>query len=240
MTGLLPLCGQAASARRAWSGARGGDAFRRSVERGFVAIALLFALTACATAPQSPPPADTHAAWAQRQQALSQQRVWSMTGKLAVHTPQEGWFAGLSWQQQGERFQINLRDSFGRIVARIAGDDRRVKLTRHDGSTASAATPDKLTRQLFGWALPVSGLRYWVRGMPGPHIDAEAPGPRRKLDAQGRLAHLEQSGWSVDYQRYQHAEPVDLPAKIAVSGHDLRVKLVVQSWATPDVSARWR
>ncbi|MBA2410199.1 MAG: outer membrane lipoprotein LolB [Gammaproteobacteria bacterium] len=205
-----------------------------------MAIGLL-ALAGCATAPRTDSlPADPRAAWTQRQQALSQQPAWRMTGKLSVQTPEEGWFAGVGWEQRGEHFQIDMRDSFGRVVARIQGDDRRVMLTRHDGSTARAASPETLTRQLFGWALPVSGLRYWVRGLPGAQVDSKALAATRKLDVRGRLKHLEQSGWSVDYQAYQDAEPIALPGKIAVTGHDLRVKLIVETWEMPDVSAQWR
>ena len=212
----------------------------RVIAACIVMVGLLI-LAGCATVPRTDsPPANPRDSWTQRQRTLSRQPAWRMTGKLSIQTPEEGWFAGVGWEQRGERFKIDLRDSFGRVVARIEGDDQRVMLTRHDGSTTRAASPETLTRQLFGFALPVSGLRYWVRGLPGARVDSEALAATRRLDANGRLKHLEQSGWSVDYQRYQDAEPVALPGKIAVAGHELLVKLVVNAWETPDVSAQWR
>lgn len=198
-------------------------------------ILVVAAVAACATKP--PKPDDPQAAWAARETVLRQLESWALDGELSVHTDEEGWFAGVSWRQDGERFRIDLKDSLGRIVARIESDGRRVTLTQHDGSRTRAATPENLMREIYGWALPVSGLRYWVLGIPGP--DRAGQSQRRyKLDDRGRLAVLEQAGWLVDYEGYQDFEPVSLPEKISVAGHDLRVKLVVDSWELGRVSAR--
>jgi outer membrane lipoprotein LolB len=193
-------------------------------------LGLVAVLCGCVTAPDKPD--DPQIAWERRQSILKQQPTWDLTGKLAVHAAQEGWFAGLDWQQRGEQFQIDLKDSFGRIVARIEGDNNGVVLTQHDGSTVSAATPEQLTRELYGFPLPLSGLRYWVRGIPAPNGDSEQSRTSKSLDSYGRLSELQQAGWAVDYQEYQEAEPVALPEKISVSGHDLRVKLVIDGWKT--------
>jgi outer membrane lipoprotein LolB len=198
-------------------------------------FALMITLVGCATAP--PKPGDPKAAWSARQAVLRQHETWALDGKLSVHTDEEGWFAGLSWRQDGERFRIDLKDSLGRIVARIERDGRRVTLIQHDGSKASADTPERLMRELYGWALPVSGLRYWVLGIPGPARAGQRQG-RYKLDERGRLAILKQAGWSVDYEAYQDLDPVALPETISVTGHDFRVKLIVDVWDLGRVAAR--
>jgi outer membrane lipoprotein LolB len=194
------------------------------------AIGGLLVLVGCATAPQQPKPADAEAVWAQRKSILSQQQAWALTGKLAVRTHKDGWTAGLRWQQDGERFQIDLLDPFGRTVARIKGDGDSVSLIQRDGGVISAADAESLMRELYGWALPLSGLRYWVLGIPEPKLDAYDRDKRRRLDAYGRLTELEQAGWVVDYEQYQDTEPVDLPEEIALSNHALRAKLIVDEW----------
>ena len=60
-----------------------------------------------------------------------------------------------------------------------------------------ARIPILLLEQTLGLRLPVTGLRYWVRGLP-------APGPTALLqtDAAGRLTRLEQNGWVIEYPSY--------------------------------------
>ena len=198
-------------------------------------FALMITLAGCASTP--PKPDDPKAAWSARQAVLRQHETWTLDGKLSVHTEEEGWFAGLSWWQDGERFRIDLKDSLGRIMARIERIGRRVTLIRHDGSKSSAASPEGLMREIYGWALPVTGLRYWVLGIPGPNRAGQRQA-RYKLDARGRLTALKQAGWSVDYQGYQDIDPVALPETISVTGHDFRVKLIVDTWDLGRVAAR--
>lgn len=199
-------------------------------------VGLLVVLAGCATTPEDLKPANPEAAWASRQSILGQQHTWALTGKLAVIANQEGWHAGVRWWQDGEDFQIDLLDSFGRVVARIEGNDSGVTLIQRDGSTTNAATPESLMQELYGWTLPLSGLRYWVLGIPAPLGESEGPADRQRLDAQGRLTGFEQAGWAVDYQHYQDIEPISLPDKMAVAGRDLRVKLIVDQWDLAGIS----
>jgi outer membrane lipoprotein LolB len=200
-----------------------------------VASLVLVVLTGCVT-PQQREPADPEAAWVARQSFMGRQEAWALNGKLAVSAEGEGWFAGLSWMQDGAQYRIDLLDSFGRIVARIEGDDAGVTMTQRDGTTTSARTPEVLMRQFYGVPLPLSGLRYWVRGVPEP--GAEFDRHRKRLDDYGRLAQLQQAGWSIDYEAYADPKPLALPDKITVTGHDLRIKLVVDSWDVSDESAQ--
>jgi outer membrane lipoprotein LolB len=193
-------------------------------------LGLLIVLAGCATAPEEPKPADAEAEWALRKSILSQQQAWWLTGKVAVRTEEDGWTAGLRWLQVGEQFEIDLLDPFGRIVARIKSGAGRVTLTQRDGGIITAADAESLMRELYGWALPLSGLRYWVLGIPEPNIDTSGHGHRSRIDAYGRLTELNQAGWAVDYEQYQDIEPVDLPEEIALSNHSLKARLIVKEW----------
>jgi outer membrane lipoprotein LolB len=58
-----------------------------------------------------------------------------------------------------------------------------------------------------------------------PEIEAA-----RVYDEAGRLSHLEQSGWSIDYQRYQLVEGAAVPAKMQLAHEDIDVRLVINQW----------
>jgi len=77
----------------------------------------------------------------------------------------------------------------------------------------------------LGWQLPVSNLLWWVRGLPSP--DSRS---RVALDANGRLASLQQDGWDVQYLGYSEQDQYSLPTRIKLAGHDLQITLVIKDW----------
>ena len=76
-----------------------------------------------------------------------------------------------------------------------------------------------------GLQVPVTGLRYWILGLPAPGAERS-----RVLDGQGRLLSLEQNSWSMDYRGYTDVDGLSLPRKLFLRRDDLRVRLVVEQW----------
>ena len=83
--------------------------------------------------------------------------------------------------------------------------------------------PEALLEEL-GWRLPVSHLLWWVRGLPAP--DSKS---RLTLDADSRLARLEQDGWQIEYTRYAEQNGYWLPERLKLHGQDLDVTLVIRT-----------
>lgn len=192
-------------------------------------IGLILALGACSTLPV-PPGTDgaTEALWQQRQQALAALQSWNLNGRIAVLSAQQGWHAGVRWLEQDGEYQINLDAPLGQGAAEISGNDAGAVLRTGDGEF-SAASAEDLLEQRLGWRLPVSGLRYWVRGLP----DTRAPVESQALDAAGRLTRLQQAGWDIEFKRYASAGPLELPDKIFLThaGSALEIRLVIERWS---------
>lgn len=200
-------------------------------------IGLTLAVGACSTLPVPPAPAADGTAetlWQQRQQALAAMQSWSLNGRIAVLTAQQGWHAGVRWMEQGGEYQIHLDAPLGQGAAEISGNRTGVVLRTSDGAF-SAESAEDLLEQRLGWRLPVSGLRYWVRGLP----DTRAPVENHTLDAAGRLTRLQQSGWDIAFKRYAPASPptgpLELPDKIFLTstsaGTALEIRLVIERWS---------
>jgi outer membrane lipoprotein LolB len=198
----------------------------RLVLAGGLVVVLLTTLFGCATAPKTPTEAEVNATWAIRQARLSQQRFWRISGKVAIRHKNEGWQAGLRWQQQNERFNIEILDPIGRKIAQIRGDLEMVKLKTSKGQSAQAPNAEALMRELLGWSLPVSGMRYWVLGIPDPRTNVA----QLQLDDDGRIVQLKQGAWDVSYQYYTSTAGVDLPARMTLTSGRLRLILVVRDW----------
>ena len=209
---------------------------KRRIFRGalkyWLLIGLALAVGACSTLPVPPAPAADSAAetlWRQRQQALAALQSWNLNGRIAVLTAQEGWHAGVRWNEQDGQYHIHLDAPLGQGAAEIIGNDAGVVLRTRDGEF-SAASAEDLLEQRLGWGLPVSGLRYWVRGLP----DTRAPVERRTLDIAGRLTHLRQAGWDIEFKRYAPAYSLELPDKIFFTSlgtaTTLEIRFVIERW----------
>ncbi|MEH6874070.1 MAG: lipoprotein insertase outer membrane protein LolB [Candidatus Competibacter sp.] len=193
---------------------------------GAALMALLIVLSAgCAVAPPTSP--TTPDAWVARQSTLARLTQWQADGRIGVVNGQDGWHASFQWAQQDPTYRIDIIGPLGQGRVTIQGDEREVSIQTQDGQRSTAPDPDLLLEQTLGLRLPVTGLRYWVRGLP-------APGPTALLqtDAAGRLTRLEQNGWVIEYPSYAPSSVfnLDLPERIVARRLDLGVKLVIEQW----------
>jgi outer membrane lipoprotein LolB len=193
--------------------------WRRHYPVGLVALALL---AGCAT----PVETATHPAWPARQRTLVALRDWSVNGRLAVTTAQEGWHVSLYWVQQGPVYSIDLIGPLGQGRVRIQGDARGVSLRTADGQLQRATDADELLARAVGVRIPLNGLLYWVRGVPDPG----QPGALA-LDEQGRLSRLEQGGWRIEYLDYMPVAALELPRRIRATQGEIKVQIVVNDWS---------
>jgi len=160
--------------------------------------------------------------------------AWQFNGRVSLTRGEEGWHAGLHWQEQAGSFYLRVSGPLGQGGFQLNGDARGVVLVDADGQTFAAQDADALLVQVTGWELPVSGLRHWIRGLPEPAA-GEAQANR---DEAGQLRRLEQSGWTINYERYQVVDGVSLPAKLRLVREDVAVRIVIDQWQLGNVAAR--
>ena len=113
----------------------------------------------------------------------------------------------------------------GRGATRIQGDRQQTTLEIAGRAPVTADSAEQLVEEQIGWRLPVDHLLWWVRGLPAPDSPSNL-----QLDSSSRLGRLSQSGWTVEYSRYQEVDGVELPQRLQISGHDLLLTLVVTEW----------
>ena len=158
--------------------------------------------------------------------------AWQLNGRVSLTRGEEGWHAGLYWQEQADTFYLKVSGPLGQGGFQLNGDARGVVLVDADGQSFAAQDVDALLIQVTGWQLPVRGLRYWIRGLPEP----AAGRAQETRDEAGQLLSLEQSGWTVNYQRYQLVGDVLLPAKLQLLHADIAVRIVIDQWELDDVA----
>ena len=181
-------------------------------------------LAGCVGTPVLPPAADPQLAWQQHREQLAGLDRWSIDGRIAIQTGNEGWHASLEWQQRGDGYTIALSGPFGQGAVRLEGDGDRVTLRTGEDEALVDDDPELLLYRQLGWRVPVNALRYWVLGIP-------APGPEvHELNAQGFLARLQQAGWNIEFRDYARQGDRALPGKVFVSNHQARVRLVIDQW----------
>jgi outer membrane lipoprotein LolB len=187
-------------------------------------IALSLLIASCAVAPTTDTVAQQR--WMSRQAALAGWNAWQLNGRVALHYDDEGWHASLIWQQQPGAYRLRLIGPLGQGAVELNGDAQEVVLREANGSVRVSRDAETLLQDALGWSLPVSGLYYWVRGLPDPGVPA---GPLR-LDAMGRMVALNQSGWEIRYDGYDEAGGRELPTRISLRSGAIRVRLIIDDW----------
>ena len=108
----------------------------------------------------------------------------------------------------------------------VEGTAGEVEARFPDGRSVGAASPEVLLEREIGWSVPLQGLRYWVVGAPAPG----GPAPKLEFDGHGRLARLQQAGWTVVYERYDGIDDLKLPERIRFSSESVDATVVVRRW----------
>lgn len=195
------------------------------VFRGIAALGLALTLAGCANLP-SLPQGTEEAAWHRHEAAILAGTQWSLDGSFGLRVGHRGWSAGLRWREADDRYHIDIYDPLGRTVAVLAGRPGDVTLRDDRGRSYRASSAAGLMKRALGWSLPVSGLRYWIRGVPVPGMPVET----RRLDGRGRLAQLRQSGWDLRYQDYDYDTVNARPMRVVMTHGDVRLVVVVNQW----------
>jgi outer membrane lipoprotein LolB len=172
--------------------------------RLFAVLLVAFALTGCVTGTGDP------------DSRLGSLSTWQLRGKMGIRS--DGGNANLSfvWNESPGRYDISLKGTLGVAIATVTGTGNQVVLTLPDGRFYRSNRVENLIEDHVGYRLPVSLLRYWVRGLPDPDYEVQ---PREEG--------FSQQGWQVTFQQFSTAGP----RKILIEQDDIRLKLAALEWA---------
>lgn len=192
--------------------------------RVFIALLLSVLLAGCAGIPQAPM---TTQAWQLQQARLATLSSWSLQGRVAIHTADDGGNVSLQWHQREEAYELLFQAPLGQGSLRLTGSAAGVMARDDEGRLAVASDAEALIADMTGWRIPVEHLRYWVLGRVEPQDDYE-------LDELGRLKQLRRGGWQVEYQRYARFGELFLPTKLKLEHQQVKIRMVVDQWRLDD------
>lgn len=188
-----------------------------------LALLLVAFLAACTPLRIAPP---VNPEWKNRQAVLADIRQWEFTGSISVRDENESHSSRIRWQQQQERYRINLWGTFNVGATEINGAPGRVSIEQQGEPPLITTTPEQLIRDELGYELPVSQLNYWLRGIP-------SPGSRHEpvFGENNQLTELQQDGWTIRYMAYSNYDIETLPVRIRMEKPPLRVDLLRLNWS---------
>lgn len=197
----------------------------------FGVLLLLVMQTACTTLPEMT--SNVPAGWQHTVSHRLQITSWKVLGRLGVQTEENGGSLDLFWKQEGESYTIRLTAPFGQGTILIKGDASGVYIKTRE-SEEYAENADALLASTLGIAIPVTGLRDWLRGLP---INNK-PASGQQWDSQGHLYRLSQADWKIEMNEYRQVGEYVLPHSFYLGRDDrpeLGIRLVIHQWQTGPV-----
>ena len=153
--------------------------------------------------------------------------AFSLNGRVAVKIDDRGYTASLRWRHSATHDTIKLLSPVGSVVGQIEADANGATLTTGDKKVYHSNDAQSLTREVLGWDLPLSGLRYWVTGRVDPALPVQA----QERDDPQRLKSLTQNDWRIAYLEYFGDSA--LPARLSLAYDRLNLRLIVEHWELP-------
>jgi len=165
----------------------------------------------------------TEEIWEVRRQRLQQLEHWELKGRIGFVSEHESGSASLYWKQDGDVYQLKIVAPLGMGSLVVSGNENGVTLQSSEGELLYADDAQTLIWQRTGWIIPMGSLCYWILGLP-------VNGEQFQLDQDGRVEHIQNPPWRVDYQRYQRVGEHELPRKLQLNGPGVKIKLLIRDW----------
>jgi outer membrane lipoprotein LolB len=163
--------------------------------------------------------------WESRTQVLGGVDEWEFAGRIGVSAGDEGFNGQLWWRQDGSVFRVRISGPLGIGTVFINGNRRELTVTDRDGVVTELDDAEVELRQMYGWTIPVTSLRYWALGIPDPASPAET-----EFGADGRLVKLRQQNWEVVITQYREGGGQLMPRRLTAVNDDVKVRLVIDNW----------
>ncbi len=156
---------------------------------------------------------------------------WDLTAKFSVSSEEGTESGSLRWINQADNDRLDILSPTGAVVARLTvGSDRATLMT--DEKTISAASPDELLVELLNVELPVSALKYWVRGLDAPTLSVDGV----TKDDSGRIRELNQGGWQLAYSGTIAIESgsnrYEVPRRLTATQGTMEIRWASTEWQT--------
>lgn len=187
----------------------------------------LLAISGCVNNPatqQSQPSEYIH--WEAHKAHLSKLNQWQMDSRIFIQAQKDGFSSSVQWTQQAEDYQLRFSAPFGQGQYLLTGEPDKVSILLPDNTVQTANDPESLMKKTLGFKLPVSGLGYWLRGLPYP----DEPQRDIILDSNERLAKLKQAGWEISISKYIHKDGYYLPTKLVMENRHIKIKMAIKQW----------
>lgn len=192
------------------------------MKKSYCLILLVF-LTGCSEIPSRPQRDNDIAQQNQREQI----KRWKLNGRFSLSSEKENGTVTFHWTQDDERYLMRFIAPLGQgTYALRGGEGDGVYLLTAKNEMLHADDAESLLSQSVGWYVPMSGFRYWVRGLPEPGVEIT----NQQFDEQGRVEEMQQDDWKISIKRYMDVDGVGLPGKIFMHNDHFKLKLIIQAW----------
>lgn len=154
---------------------------------------------------------------------------WDLKSRLSLSSEKGNGTVTFLWTQDQDRYHMRFIMPFGRgsyILKSSIADGAYLLTAKNEVFYADDA--ETLLKQSIGWHVPLSGFKYWVRGLPEPGVELI----QQQYDGQGRVVKMQQADWEINIKRYMKVDGIYLPAKIFMHNAYFTLKLVIQTWDT--------
>lgn len=159
--------------------------------------------------------------------ARDAQQTWSLQGRAAITSGNQGGNARIDWAHTPNTDSVQLSAPVTRQSWRLDTDASSATLHGVPNGPLHHADAQTLLREATGWDIPVQLLRYWVRGLPSAASDLGVL--RLRDDVRGEVTGFDEAGWRIDIgERDATGRPLRINAEQPASGH--RVRLVIDQW----------
>ena len=155
--------------------------------------------------------------------------AFELKGRVAVKLDGRGYSARLRWHHEATSDAMWLYSPVGSTLATLVADGDHATLVTAKKETFSSDNVQELTRNVLGWELPLTGLRYWVLG----RADPGEPVTLLEHDDQMRIRQIMQSDWQIDYLAYSGDSA--LPSSMVLRYSGLRMRLIIDGWKFPSL-----
>ncbi len=197
-------------------------------------VTLAITLSGCSTVPEPRRDSKEIAKLFEKHKTkLEKINNWDINARTGFSTADDSGSVSMFWKQNGDAYQISLIAPLGQGRIDLTGEGDNVVLNTSSGKTLYGESAEQLILQATGFIVPVSQLRYWIKGLPGPELqlnNRQASKAQIKYYNDGTIASMQQAEWNIEYLNYEIQNQTVLPQKLKATNKDIKIKIVIKEW----------